>query len=158
MKQYYDAPVAESTRRQYVESGGANAFMRSVYAAMSIGLLITAGAAWYVAQNEALIRFFYSGFMHYVTMFAPLVIYLIFASRLRKMSLTAASVVFGIFATAMGVSLAYIFWIYSLGSIFQTFLITAGTFAAMALIGATTKVDLSKYRSFFMMALIGLII
>ena len=46
---------------------------------------------------------------------------------------------------------------YSLGSIFQVFLITAGTFGVMAFAGYTTKVDLSRMGSIFM-GLIGIII
>lgn len=43
-------------------------------------------------------------------------------------------------------------------SIATTFFVTAGTFGVMALIGSTTKMDLSKFSSLFTMALIGLII
>jgi FtsH-binding integral membrane protein len=58
----------------------------------------------------------------------------------------------------MGLSLSYIFLIYTGASIAQVFFITAATFLAMSLYGYTTKRDLSKFGSFLMMGLIGIII
>lgn len=57
-----------------------------------------------------------------------------------------------------GVTLSSIFLVYTMTSITSVFFITAGTFAAMALYGATTKKDLSKFGSLLFMALLGLII
>jgi FtsH-binding integral membrane protein len=58
----------------------------------------------------------------------------------------------------MGISLSYIFLIYSLGVIAKVFFITAALFATMAVVGYTTKTDLTKLGSILMMALVGLII
>ena len=51
-----------------------------------------------------------------------------------------------------------IFWVYTGISILRVFLITAGMFAAMSLYGYTTKRDLTKFGSFLMMGLFGIII
>ena len=48
--------------------------------------------------------------------------------------------------------------VYTATSIAQTFFITAGTFAAMAIVGSTTKKDLTQIGGILFMALIGLII
>ena len=48
--------------------------------------------------------------------------------------------------------------IYTASSIANVFLITAGTFAAMAVLGYVTKTDLSSLGKILMMALIGMII
>ena len=48
--------------------------------------------------------------------------------------------------------------IYTTESVASTFIITAGTFGAMALFGATTKRDLTGLGSFMFMGLIGVII
>jgi FtsH-binding integral membrane protein len=58
----------------------------------------------------------------------------------------------------MGISLSYIFLIYSLEVIAKVFFITAALFATMAVVGYTTKTDLTKLGSILMMALVGLII
>ena len=57
----------------------------------------------------------------------------------------------------MGMSLCYIFLLYTSTSIIQVFFITAGTFATRPL-GYTTKTDLTKLGSMLYMALIGLVI
>ncbi len=141
-----------------MESGEANSYLQQVFTTMALGLFITAGAAWFVANSEALMQFLFSGFMFYVTIFAPLVVVMIFASRLHKMSFANASILFAVYSALVGVSLASIFIMYSLGTLGQVFSITAGTFGAMALLGWVTKIDLTKYRSIFMMALVGLVI
>ncbi|MBW4768147.1 Bax inhibitor-1/YccA family protein, partial [Prevotella nanceiensis] len=57
-----------------------------------------------------------------------------------------------------GVTMSFIFLVYTTSSIANVFFITAGTFGAMSLIGYTTKRDLSKMGQLLMMALVGLII
>ena len=56
------------------------------------------------------------------------------------------------------ISLASIFLVYTGASITRVFFITAGTFGAMSIYGYTTKRDLTKFGSFLMMGLIGIII
>ena len=57
-----------------------------------------------------------------------------------------------------GLLLSFIFLVYTMSSISTVFFITAATFGVMALVGYTTKTDLSKLGSILFMALIGLII
>ena len=58
----------------------------------------------------------------------------------------------------MGASLTNIFLIYTSELIVRVFFITAATFAAMSIYGYTTKADLSRFGSFLMMGLFGIII
>ena len=58
----------------------------------------------------------------------------------------------------MGLSLSYIFMVYTGGSIARVFFITASAFAALSLYGYTTKKDLSGWGTFLFMGLIGIII
>lgn len=69
-----------------------------------------------------------------------------------------ATLMFVLYSVINGVTLSSIFLIYTAESITQVFLITAGTFGAMAFIGYTTKKDLSSMGKYLLMALIGLII
>ncbi|WNJ21034.1 Bax inhibitor-1/YccA family protein [Pontibacter sp. G13] len=152
---FQNASVRE---REFVESGSARLFMRQVFTNMSLGLLITALSAYFVATNQALMTFFYSGITRYVVMFAPLIFVIVLASRIHKMSFTNASLTFAAYSLVNGISLAFIFWMFEMSGIVQTFAVTAGTFGAMALIGWTSKMDLSRIGSVLWMALIGLII
>tara|TARA_B100001769_G_scaffold143635_1_gene112461 strand:- start:998 stop:1459 length:462 start_codon:yes stop_codon:yes gene_type:complete len=74
------------------------------------------------------------------------------------MSLSAAQMTFWAFAAVMGISLSYIFIVFTGVSIVRVFLITSCTFAAMSIYGYTTKRDLTKFGSFLIMGLIGIII
>ena len=77
---------------------------------------------------------------------------------INKLSLSVATIMFVIYSLVNGVTLSFIFLVYDIGTIGTVFLITAATFGAMALIGYTTKKDLSGMGRFLLMALIGIII
>ena len=65
---------------------------------------------------------------------------------------------FVLFSALMGISLSTIFLIYPIGTIYTTFGVTAITFMIMAIIGYTTKTDLTKFGSILMLGLIGIIV
>jgi FtsH-binding integral membrane protein len=65
---------------------------------------------------------------------------------------------FWIYAAVMGLSLGSIFLVFTGTSIARVFFITAATYGAMSLYGYTTRTDLSRFGSFLMMGLIGIVI
>ena len=65
---------------------------------------------------------------------------------------------FIVYSVINGATLSILLLIYTMESIGMVFFITAATFGVMALIGYTTKTDLSKMGNILYMALIGLII
>ena len=77
---------------------------------------------------------------------------------MHKMSVQNAVLWYVIYSILMGISLSFIFMTYTTASIFKTFIISAGMFGTMAVVGYTTKTDLTKFGSFLFMALIGIII
>ena len=159
-REYIDSDqYFEQSGRKALVADAANVFMRQVFSTMALGLAITGMVAWAVANSPFVLQLLYgNGIMRMVVMFAPLALVFFLAARINKMSFAAASTTFAVYSVLVGASLATIFLIYPIGTIFQVFLITAGTFGAMALIGWTTNVDLSKMGSILYMALIGLII
>jgi FtsH-binding integral membrane protein len=58
----------------------------------------------------------------------------------------------------MGLSLSSIFVVYNMGAIASTFFVAAGAFAGMAILGYTTKTDLTKFGSLLYMVFIGMFI
>jgi FtsH-binding integral membrane protein len=54
--------------------------------------------------------------------------------------------------------LSSIFIVYDLGAIASTFFVAAGAFAGMAILGYTTKTDLTKFGSLLYMVFIGMFI
>ena len=63
-----------------------------------------------------------------------------------------------VYSVANGATLSVILYAYTAVSVASVFLITAGTFAAMAVVGYTTKKDLTSWGKMFMFAIIGIII
>jgi FtsH-binding integral membrane protein len=81
-----------------------------------------------------------------------------FGAVIQRASAAAAQLFFYAYAAVMGLSLAWIFQVFTGVSIAQTFLVTAIAFAALSLYGYTTKKDLSGFGTFLFMGLIGLIV
>ena len=80
------------------------------------------------------------------------------SAAINKLSLTTATLLFVLYSVINGATLSFIFAIYTMSSIASVFFITAGTFAVMAVIGYTTKKDLTSMGKILFMALIGIII
>lgn len=133
--------------------------MRSVYLWMVFALVITGLTAAYVASSPAYISALVNNpVLFYGVIIAELALVFILSGRIHKMSFTSASLMFILYSLLTGVSLSTIFLAYTESSIATTFLITAGTFGTMSLVGFVTKKDLSKLGGILFMALIGLII
>ncbi len=153
---------SESYSTISMSADAARTFMTKVFSWMFIGLAITAFVAWTFASSEQLMGLLITqtgiSALGYVVMFAPFAMVLLMSFRFEKMSSGTLTLMFGGYATLMGMSLSFILLIFTASSIFQTFAVTAGMFGAMALIGYTTKTDLSKFGALLYMALIGMIL
>ena len=137
---------------------GLRAHMNKVYGLMSVAMLVTAGVAWAVGTNDAMVAAIFGTPLKWVVMFAPLVMVFAFGALINRLSVAAAQLFFYVYAAAVGLSLSFIFAVYTGTSIAQTFLVTAIAFAGLSLYGYTTKKDLSGMGTFLIMGLIGLIV
>ena len=124
---------------------------------MTLGLAITGLTALFVADSN-LIEVIFSSGSFWMLVIAELAVVWFLSSRIMKLSMPMATAAFAVYSLLNGVTLSPIFLVYTGESIASTFFITAGTFAAMAIFGYTTKRDLSSMGSYLMMGLIGLII
>lgn len=132
---------------------------RKMYTWMTLALVITGLTAYGVSQSLGLLQMIYSSkitFFGLILVELGLVMYT--TARIHRLSLSTATALFILYSVLNGATLSAIFMAFSIRSIGTTFLITAGTFGAMALVGYTTRRDLTKMGGIFMMALIGLII
>ena len=146
----------ESTR--YSDSVVAT-LMRNVYIWMTLALVITGLTAMVTAKSEALMTFIFTNNWALIAlMILQLGLVFYFSARLNRMSFSTATAVFILYSAITGLTFSSIFIVFSMSSIATTFFITAGMFAAMALVGSFTKKDLSGMGKFALMALIGLII
>lgn len=143
---------------------GLRAHMNKVYGTMSVGMLLTAGVAWAVGTSPELLSIFRDpatmqpNILGWVIMFAPLIMVFAFGAMINRLSAAGAQLFFYAFAAVMGLSIAWIFQVFTGLSIAQVFLITAISFAGLSLWGYTTKKDISGWGSFLIMGVIGLIV
>ncbi|QPJ63176.1 MAG: Bax inhibitor-1/YccA family protein [Candidatus Nitronauta litoralis] len=134
-------------------------FMVRVYNWMAAGLALTGIMALYVASSETMMNLVYSNKAVPIILFVVqigLVIYL--SGWAQKMSASQATGVFLLYAGLTGVTLSFIFLVYTTASVAWTFFVTAGTFGSLSLYGYVTKKDLSGMGQFLFMGLIGLIL
>lgn len=167
--EYRTYPRASAATTAAVLDAGLRAYMLRVYNWMTSGLLLT-GIVAYLIAHTSLINAFYpvvqtpmglerhaSG-LAMLSVFAPLAFVLVLSFGVNKLSTRAAQALYWVFCLTMGASLTNIFLLYTDTSIVRVFFITAATFAGMSLYGYATKTDLSRWGSFLMMGLIGIII
>lgn len=133
--------------------------IQKVYTWMALALAITGMTAYYVAHNENLLFSIVgnSGVLIFL-LIAEVALVFGMSFFINKISFAVAGIIFGIYSLLNGVTFATIFLVYTASSIASTFLITAGTFAAMSLFGYFTKRDLGTMGRICYMALIGVII
>jgi len=136
-----------------------NAFIRSVYNWMAIGLALTGFVAFYVANEESLRQLILGNrLVFFGLIIGELALVFTISARVQKMQSSTATALFVIYAALNGATLSVIFLIYTSASITATFFICAATFVACSVYGWTTKRDLTSLGGFMAMGLIGIII
>lgn len=164
MAEYQSIRSVGAGARSAQIDAGLRAHMNKVYGLMSVAMVLTGGVAWAVGSSDALIAIFRDpltlkpNILGWVVMFAPLIMVFAFGAMINRLSAAAAQLFFYAFAAVMGLSLAWIFQVFTGVSIAQTFFVTAIAFAGLSLYGYTTKRDLSGFGTFLMMGVIGLVV
>ena len=113
---------------------------------------------WSVARAANGARILEPTILGWAAMLSPLAFILVLSFGINKLSRPATQALFWAFAACMGASLSNIFLRYTGQSIATTFFVTASMFAAVSLYGYTTKADLTRFGSFMIMGLIGIMI
>ena len=125
---------------------------------MCFGLLVTFATGYFVSTSEVMLNNIYNGPGYIIFVIVELVLVFVLSARVMKMKPTTAKVSFLLYSFVSGLTFASIFIYYAVSSIIYIFLAAAITFAIMALIGYTTKLDLTKMGSYLLFALIAAII
>lgn len=143
----------------YTARFAVSAILKNVYLWMTMALAISGLTAMLVAGNAELVQTIYAGRGTLLVLFLVQfgLIWLI-SARIGTMSFITATLLYIAYSVVTGVTLSSIFLLFTTGSIASVFFITAGTFAALSIYGFVTKKDLSTWRSYLIMGLIGLII
>lgn len=139
-----------------------SSFVSTVFLWMFAALGITALTAYLFASTPSLMMMMFSetglNIFGWIVMLAPLIIVFVMSARVEKMSVQTMTMLYIVYSILMGISLSFIFLLYTGASIMKTFAICSAMFGIMALVGYTTKTDLTKFGGILMMALIGIIV
>lgn len=139
-------------------------FMANVFMWMFLALIISATAAYLFSHDQSLLQTLINPetgtrtTLGTVLIFAPFAFALIMTFGINKISYPVLLLLFIAFSALFGISLSFIFLVYTSALISTVFLVTALVFGVMAVAGYTTNTDLTKFGSLMVMGLFGIII
>jgi len=153
---------SQTYNQNYSAQTLAQTFMAKVFSWMFLALAVTAFTAYTFAASPNLMGLMISdsgmSILGWVVMLAPLAFVFFLSAKFQSLSKGAMTLIFIAFSVLMGMSLSFILLVYTSASVFSTFIVTSGTFGLMAVVGYTTKTDLTKFGSILMMGLVGIIL
>jgi uncharacterized protein len=157
MEKYNQYENGEMTQVQAKE------FFKQVYTYMAMAMGISGAIAYYCGTPAFFDQYFRSNTggispIFWVVMLAPVGLGLLIQMAYNRLSFGVLTALFIAYSVLMGLSLSSILLVYTATSVVSVFLITAGAFAGMAILGYTTKVDLSRMGSLLYMVFIGMFI
>ncbi len=134
-------------------------FVAKVYWWMCVALATTGFVCWYVmGRPDLMATILQSQGLFIGLMIAQLGLVVVLSAAIRRLSATAATALFFLYAALTGLTFSVIVAAFTPQSLATTFLVTAGTFGAMGIYGYTTKKDLTSIGNLAFMGLIGIII
>lgn len=135
-----------------------NSAMGRVYGHMALAVLTSMIVSGLVGSNPALLAFFFTGFMKWIVIFAPLAAIFAVSVALDKVGKGGAQMLLHGFAALMGLSFATIFAVFKMGSIVTAFMGAAVLFGILSFWGYFTKKDLTGLGQLMFVGLIAIIV
>jgi uncharacterized protein len=134
-------------------------YIVKVYSWMCLAMIITGGVAMYTAASDSISNAINgSPYIFYGLIILQFVAVGVLVRLINRMSAIVATIIFILYSVLFGLTLSFIFKVYTSESIASTFFITAGTFGIMSAYGYLTKTDLTKWGNILFMGVIGLVI
>jgi uncharacterized protein len=131
---------------------------RLVFLWMGVGLLITAAVSVFIAANDVTRELLSHEYALYGAFIIELLLVGWLGGKLNTLSVGRAVLLFTIYCAVNGFTLAVVFIVFDLDSIASAFVAAAALFGAMAVIGFTTQIDLTRFSAYLLMGLCGLVI
>ena len=151
--QTYSVPDRDSVSTIYTDA------MARMYGLVALGIITTGAAVWIGDRAGVGELIFSFGFIGYLLAIGILFGTLIAAQKVVAGGNTALGTVLYLAFTGMeGLFLSPILLAFTTETIGTAFMLTAGVFVAMSVIGLTTKRDLSRWGPILFIGLIGLIV
>ena len=142
----------------YRSAEDVNSAMGRVYGHMSVAVLVSMLVSYFVGSSPELLAFFFTGAMKWIVIFAPIVAIFAFAFASENFNKSQLQLFLHGFAALMGLSMATIFAIFTMGSIVSAFMGAAILFGTMSFYGYFTKKNLDSMGKFMFVGLIAIII
>jgi FtsH-binding integral membrane protein len=143
----------------YRSASQVNTAMASVYGYMALATIVSMAVAWFVGTTPVLLQFFFTGFVKWIVIFAPLAaIFAVHYALAKDPPKSLATAMLYGFAALMGLSFAAIFAVYKMGSIVSAFMGGAILFGVMSFWGYFTKKSLDSWGSFLFAGLIAVVL
>jgi FtsH-binding integral membrane protein len=141
------------------QSGGLHAYMMKVFANMAAATGITALVAFGLYYSGLSIRILVQFPMAFlIMMIAEFGVVIAMSAGLTRYSTGTIRALMFVYAALTGVTFSLLPFSYTVGTVFEAFLFAAALFVGCLIIGAFTRVDLSKFSGIFMGALFAMVI
>jgi hypothetical protein len=155
----FDSNYAENEVINYRSAEQINSAMGRVYGHMGMAVVVSMLVSYFVGSSPALLQFFFTGVMKWIVIFAPLAaVFGVGMVLAKEPSKSVAQLCLHGFAALMGLSMAMIFAIFTMGSIVSAFMGAAILFGTMSFYGYFTKRSLDSLGKFMIVGLIAIII
>lgn len=138
---------------------GFNSFLSKVFLWMFVGLLTTAITSLVVLSTPAILYPIATNtFLYFGLIIGEFALVIVLSKNALKYDFTTTLSLFILYSFINGITLSVILLMYTGTAISNAFFITAILFGIMGLYGHYTKTDLAPFRTFFMLAIVGIIL
>jgi FtsH-binding integral membrane protein len=131
--------------------------MPKVFMWMFIGLLVTFGTGYLVSLNQNMVVNIFSGITRFIIILGTLGVGIVLGTLIHKMNTPTAICLYLLYTFLTGLTISMIFVVYKITFILAVFVVAALLFGTFALIGKVVKLDLSKFYTYLIMGLIGVV-
>ena len=137
----------------------ANGLLKHVYGYMFVGLLLTSVFSFLVSQSSRAVAFIYSNpFVTIILCVAELALVFYLSARIERISMRSAQLCFFAYSILTGVTLSFVFLVYTGASIAKAFVTTCLMFGGLTVYAGVTKRNIASWGTYLMIGLWGIII
>lgn len=147
--------IIKTSTQDTVANQGLRSYFNDVFSRMTTALLISAMFA-YIGMRVPML--YAGGALTWMIILAPLAFVMIMSFGADRFSDRGLLMMLMGFGAAQGLSMGALLYIYTAHSVITAFLMAAIVFTTFAMIGYTTKRDLSAMGTFLFVGLIGIIV
>ena len=147
--------ISKTSTQDTVVNQGLRSYFNDVFSRMTTALLISAMFA-YIGMRVPML--YAGGALTWIIILSPLAFILVMSFGSDKFSDRGLLMMLMGFGAAQGLSMGALLYMYTAHSVITAFLMAAIVFSTFAIIGYTTKRDLSSLGTFLFVGLIGIII